>query len=71
LNETFEALKKLTDFAGTVQYGPERAGDVKHSLADISLAQRHLGYKTLVNFEEGLQRTVEWYKSEAVEAARD
>ena len=68
LNETFEALKKLTGYTGTVKYGPERAGDVKHSLADISLAQKHLGDKTLVNFEEGLRRTVEWYKSEAVAA---
>ena len=68
LNETFEALKKLTGYTGTVKYGPERAGDVKHSLADISLAQKHLGYKPLVNFEEGLRLTVDWYKSEAVAA---
>jgi UDP-glucose 4-epimerase len=66
LNETFEALKRLTGYTGTAQYGPERAGDVKHSLADISLAQKHLGYKPLVNFEEGLRRTVDWYKSEAL-----
>ena len=68
LNETFEALKKLTGYTGTVKYAPERAGDVKHSLADISLAQKHLGYEPLINFEEGLRRTVEWYKSEAVAA---
>jgi nucleoside-diphosphate-sugar epimerase len=66
LNETFEALKKLTGYTGTAKYCPERAGDIKHSLADISLAQKHLGYKPLVNFEEGLRRTVEWYKTEAV-----
>ncbi len=66
LNETFEALQKLTGYTGTVKYGPERAGDVKHSLADMSLAQKHLGYKTLVNFKEGLRRTVEWYKSQAL-----
>jgi len=64
LNETFAALQKLTGFQGTAKYGPERRGDVKHSLADISLAQKHLGYKVLVNFEEGLRRTVEWYKSQ-------
>jgi nucleoside-diphosphate-sugar epimerase len=64
LNETFEALKKLTGHSGTAKYCPERAGDIKHSLADISLAQEHLGYEPLVNFEEGLRRTVEWYKSE-------
>ncbi len=48
-----------------MKYGPERGGDIKHSLADITLAQKHLGYKPLVNFEEGLRRTVEWYQSEA------
>jgi UDP-glucose 4-epimerase len=65
LNETFELLKPLTGYTGTVKYGPERGGDIKHSLADITLAQKHLGYKPLVSFEEGLRRTVEWYRSEA------
>src|ERR1700687_2004750 len=64
LNGTFAALKQLTSYKGTVKYGPERAGDIKHSLADITQAQTHLGYKVLVNFEDGLRRTVEWYKSE-------
>src|SRR5437899_8170509 len=64
LNETFELLKPLTSYTGTVKYASERSGDIKHSLADITLAQRHLGYKPLVNFEEGLRRTVEWYRSE-------
>jgi UDP-glucose 4-epimerase len=65
LNETFELLKPLTGYTGSVKYGPERGGDIKHSLADITLAQKHLGYKPLVNFEEGLRRTVEWYRNEA------
>ncbi len=65
LNQTFEIRKKLTGYKGSVKYGPERSGDIKHSLADISLAQKHLGYKPLVDFEEGLRRTVEWYKTEA------
>ena len=64
LNETFDALKKLTGYKGTVKYGPERGGDIKHSLADITQAQKHLGYEVLVNFEVGLRRTVEWYKSQ-------
>jgi nucleoside-diphosphate-sugar epimerase len=69
LNQTFELLKPLTGYQGTVQYGTEREGDVKHSLADITLAQKHLGYKPLVGFEEGLRRTVEWYKTEIQGAA--
>jgi len=62
LNQTFAALKPLTDYKGTVKYAPERGGDIKHSLADITLAEKHLGYRVLVNFEDGLRRTVEWYK---------
>jgi UDP-glucose 4-epimerase len=62
LNQTFEALKELTGYKGSVNYAAERSGDIKHSLADITLAQKHLGYKVLVNFEDGLRRTVEWYK---------
>jgi nucleoside-diphosphate-sugar epimerase len=64
LNETFKELKELTSYKGNVKYGPERSGDIKHSLADITKAQKHLGYKVLVNFEDGLRRTVEWYKSQ-------
>ncbi len=40
---------------------PERAGDVKHSLADLSRAREVLGYTPIVGFEEGLRPTVEWY----------
>jgi len=66
LNETFRVLQKLTGYAGQPKYGPEREGDVKHSLADISKVEAGLGYKTLVHFEEGLQRTVDWYRETGV-----
>ncbi len=62
LNQTFQLLKKLTGYAGEARYEPARAGDIKHSLADISAAQKHLGYRVVVDFEEGLRRTVEWYR---------
>jgi len=62
LNETFQLLEKLTSYSGTPKYGAERGGDIKHSLADISKAEAHLGYRPKVNFEEGLRRTVEWYR---------
>jgi nucleoside-diphosphate-sugar epimerase len=63
LNETFKLLQKITSFSGSPAYRPERGGDIKHSLADISSAEKHLGYKPLVDFEEGLRRTVEWYRA--------
>jgi len=69
LNETFRVLKKITGYTGDVKYGPERAGDVKHSLADLSRSQRHLGYTPTVQFEEGLRRTVEWYREQEASPA--
>ena len=65
LNETFEMLGKITGFSGAARYAEQRTGDVKHSLADISLAQKHLGYSPAVGFEEGLRQTVAWYQQQA------
>jgi nucleoside-diphosphate-sugar epimerase len=62
LNETFKALQRLTGFSGQPVYGPERGGDIKHSLADISKAEAEFGYRVTVEFEEGLRRTVDWYR---------
>ena len=42
-------------------FGPPRAGDIRDSLADITAAKRDLGYTASVSFEQGLERTVEWY----------
>ena len=61
--------RSFTGFRGRPTYEPERAGDVKHSLADISEARSRLGYEVLVPFEEGLRRTVEWYRQNMSTAA--
>ncbi len=66
LNETFKLLQGLTSYHGQPKYGPERGGDIKHSLADISKIEAGLGYKPVVDFEEGLRRTVEWYREAVV-----
>jgi UDP-glucose 4-epimerase len=63
LKQTFEALKPLTGYSGKANYTSERGGDIKHSLADISKAGATLGYKPTVDFEEGLRKTVDWYRS--------
>src|ERR1700691_1429145 len=63
LNETFKLLQGMTNYSGQPKYAPERGGDIKHSLADISKAEAGLGYKPKVDFEEGLRRTVEWYRA--------
>jgi nucleoside-diphosphate-sugar epimerase len=62
LNQVVEELRGITGYDGPVAYSPERAGDIKHSLADISLAGELLGYVPSVDFREGLRRTVEWYR---------
>jgi UDP-glucose 4-epimerase len=66
LNETFKALQDLTSYSGEANYGPERGGDIKHSLASIAKAEAALGYRPTVDFEEGLQRTVSWYREAGV-----
>ncbi|MGZ4834893.1 MAG: SDR family oxidoreductase [Terriglobales bacterium] len=70
LNQMYAELQKLTGYSGPAEYGPERVGDIKHSHADISRIQAAIGYKPVVAFEEGLRRTVEWYRTQAVAAAR-
>jgi UDP-glucose 4-epimerase len=63
LNETFRILRELTGYQGKPAYAATRAGDVRDSLADIRHAEERLGYKPLVDFREGLRRTVEWYRA--------
>jgi len=61
----------LTDYTGDVEYAPSASG-TSTPLADISRAQQKLKYQPLVGFEEGLRRTVEWYRmSEAASRGTD
>src|SRR5512142_512940 len=60
LNELFATLKTLTGASVEPVYAEPRAGDVKHSQADIAKAKRLLGYEPTVSFEEGLRQTLEW-----------
>jgi UDP-glucose 4-epimerase len=66
LNETFEILCELTGYNGRPTYAAPRAGDIRDSLADIRLAGELLGYAPIVDFREGLRRTVAWYRSGGV-----
>jgi nucleoside-diphosphate-sugar epimerase len=65
LNELFATLQKIIGGSQRPEYLPERAGDVRDSQADIGKAQRILGYSPVVTFEEGLRRTVDWYRATA------
>ena len=64
INETYAVIAKLTGFGKPAQHVEPRSGDIRVSLADISAAREAFGYAPLVNFEEGLRRTVEWYRAE-------
>jgi nucleoside-diphosphate-sugar epimerase len=64
LNELLAELKDLTGKQEvTAEYREPRVGDVKHSLADITLARKFLGYESKVGLREGLQRTIDWWKN--------
>jgi UDP-glucose 4-epimerase len=65
LNQTFDILRDLTGFDGVPAYAEPRPGDIRDSLADIGLARELLGYEPIVDFREGLRRTVEWYRRTA------
>ncbi len=62
LNKSIECLNKIFGKHVTPRYEAPRAGDVRDSQADISLARQVLGYEPIVQFEEGLERTVTWYR---------
>lgn len=63
LNELFEMIKEVAGSDLAPKYGPERMGDVKHSLADISKARTLLNYNPAFNVKQGLKQTFEWYRS--------
>ena len=65
LNHTLDLLGKISGKPAKARYEPPRAGDIRDSQADITLAQKALGFAPTVDFEEGLRRTWEWYKSSA------
>ena len=63
LNQLLDELKALIGKADvTAEYLDARVGDVRHSLADVSMARELLGYESRVNLREGLQRTIDWWK---------
>lgn len=64
LNELFEMIKSIAGSDLAPQYRPERAGDVRHSLADISKAKELLGYNPEFNVRDGLRIAFEWYRKQ-------
>ena len=71
LNQLLGEVKELTGKTDVqVDYQPPRAGDVLHSLADISRAREFLGFEPRVGLKEGLQLTIDWWKKSRFAAAK-
>lgn len=64
LNQLFETIKEIAGSDLAPKYGPEREGDVRHSLADISKAKNLLGYDPEATVRQGLKATFEWYRQQ-------
>jgi UDP-glucose 4-epimerase len=62
-------INQLTGQQLQPRFEPARAGDVLHSLADISAARSCLGYEVKVGWDEGLRQTLEFYRQEAKKLA--
>ena len=62
LLELFEQMKRITGADVAPVFVDARAGDVRDSQADIAKAKRLLGYEPVVSFEDGLARTIDWYR---------
>jgi len=63
LRKLLAGVARLTGRKADARHLAARAGDIRHSVADVAQAEKLLGYRVLVDFDEGLRRTVEWYRS--------
>ncbi len=66
VNEVIEIINGLLGKNIKPKYDPPRPGDVKHSLADITLAEKTIGFKPKVQFKQGLQKAIDWYRENLV-----
>jgi UDP-glucose 4-epimerase len=70
--DLLELIDGITAIAGDMLppvFAPSRAGDVRDSEADVTVARQRLGYEVVVPFREGVRRTFAWYVAEAAEEA--
>jgi len=68
LNQLYAALRARIGSSVDPVYGPPRPGDVRHSMAGVERIQKELGYSVEVPFEEGIDRTVQWYQTVGLRA---
>lgn len=70
LNYVWEEIQKIEGVTLPAKYGPSRAGDVRDSQADTTAARRDLGHDPQFTIEQGLRRTLAWYKTQYHASAR-
>jgi UDP-N-acetylglucosamine/UDP-N-acetyl-alpha-D-glucosaminouronate 4-epimerase len=63
LNQVWRELQQIEGISLAPKYGPDRAGDVRHSQADTVAARRDLGHDPQYTLEQGLRRTLAWYRA--------
>jgi UDP-N-acetylglucosamine 4-epimerase len=63
LNELWDNIREIVGCEIDAHHGPQRQGDIPHSLADVSKAERLLGYSPEVKVKNGLKRSLEWYQA--------
>lgn len=63
INEVVRLINEIVGAKVPARYEPMRPGDVKHSLADISLAEQVIGYRPVISFKDGLARAIDWYRA--------
>jgi len=63
LNQLWDAIKDHTRCIADVNYGPERSGDIPHSLANIDKAKTLLGYDPQYSINQGMSNTIDWFKA--------
>lgn len=61
LLEIVEAMEKIFNKKIKINFQPKRPGDVRHSMADIALARKHLKLNPKISFDKGLKETIKWY----------
>lgn len=67
INAIIDMINEIVGKDIKSEYAPERPGDVKHSFADITMANEIIGYTPSVTFKEGLQSAIEWYRENLLE----
>ncbi|MDD4364073.1 MAG: GDP-mannose 4,6-dehydratase, partial [Atribacterota bacterium] len=63
VNQLFCYLKKIINFDREASYGPSRPGDLRKNILNNQLAKKHLAWHPKYTIQEGLKKTVDWFKS--------